>query len=110
MTTTMLQPVTIRLDAAYDLRAAGLPADEAAGLRRAYREAAAMICIDHADVTVLDADEHGIGCDAAWAEEFGMWQAAHDCCVREDGDWRVSLTAVERTRRNLAAWRVRSGM
>jgi hypothetical protein len=110
MTTTMLAPVTIRLDAAYDLRAAGLPTREAAGLRRAYAAAVEMICADHAESRVIDADEHGIGCDAEWAEEFGLWQAAHDCCVREDGEWGVSLTTVAKTRASLNAWRQKSGI
>jgi len=107
MTTTMLPPVTIRLDAAYDLRAAGLPATEATGLRRAYAEAVDLICADHAEAQVIGADEHGIGCDAEWGEEFGLWQAAHDCCVREGGEWGVNLTAVGRARSNLAIWRQR---
>ena len=110
MTTTMLAPVTIRLDAAHDLRAAGLPASEAAGLRRAYAAALEMICVDHAEAKVAGTDEAGVGCDAEWAEEFGLWQAAHDCCVREDGDWGVCLTTVAKTRSSLNAWRLKSGI
>ena len=103
--TTTLDDVTIRLDAAYDLRAAGLPAGEADDLTRAYREAAAAICDGTAEVRVQEVTGGAdIGCDAAWAEEFGLWQAAHDCCQRFDGRWIVNAAEVERTRRSLAAW------
>ena len=103
--TTTLESVTIKLDAAYDLRAVGLPAGEADDLARAYREAAAAICEGTVDVRVRDVTGgEDIGCDAAWAQEFGLWQAAHDCCRRVDGRWVVDAAAVERTRGRLAAW------
>ena len=107
--TMTLEDVTIRLDAAYDLRAAGLPADEADDLARAYREAAAAICDGVADVEVQGVTgSTDVGCDAAWAEEFGLWQATHDCCRRLDGRWTADATAVERTRKALASWMVRN--
>lgn len=103
--TTTLDDVTIRLDAAYDLRAAGLPGDEADALTRAYRQAAAAICDGTAEVRVREVTGGAdIGCDADWAQEFGLWQAAHDCCRRIDGQWTVDAAAVERTRRSLSAW------
>ena len=102
---TTLADVTIRLDAAYDLRAAGLPAGEADDLARCYREAAAAICDGNAEVRVQDVTGGAdIGCDAAWAAEFGLWQAAHDCCRRLDGRWIVDAGAIERMRRSLSAW------
>lgn len=103
--TTTLDNVTIRLDAAHDLRAAGLPAGEADALAKCYREAAAAICEGTADVRVQEViGGADIGCDAAWAKEFGLWQFAHDCCRRIDGLWTVDVAEVERTRRSLSAW------
>jgi hypothetical protein len=112
--TTILPDVTIRLDAANDLRAAGLPEDEAVSLTCVYRLAAEAICDGVAEVRVHrvrhDDPDRGGCCHQEWAEEYGLWQAAHDCCRREDDQWRLDTTAVERHRAGLRLWMVRNGI
>lgn len=109
MTTTILDDVTIRLDAEHDLMAAGLAASEADDLAAVYRQAAEAICEGLAAVRVARvAGGADIGCDAAWGNEYGLWQAAHDCCRREGGQWRLDAEAVARCRSGLRRWLSRS--
>ena len=103
----MARSVTIRVDAANDLLAADLPVGESDDFVGAYRKAAELICDGTADVAVLDVTGGGgggVGCDAEWAEEFGLWQAVHDCCKAAPSGWTVCQESVARTRRNLAVW------
>lgn len=100
-----LENVTITIDPANDMAAAGFPAAEAEDFARAYREAAAAICDGFAVVRVLEVADGGhIGCDAAWAADYGLWQAVHDCCRRREGRWAVAGVAVERVRAALESW------
>jgi len=109
--TTILPDVTIRLDAEVDLLAAGLPEAEADELAGVYREAAAAICEGVAEATVEDVTGGAdVGCDQEWAQEYGLWQAAHDCCRREDDQWRLDTAAVERHRSGLRRWMARRGI
>jgi hypothetical protein len=106
-----LPAVTIRLDAAYDLRAAGLPEIEADDLAAVYREAAAAICDGVAEVTVERVTGGAdVGCNQEWSQEYGLWQAAHDCCRRENDQWHLDAAAVERHRGGLRRWMARKGI
>jgi len=108
-----LPAVTIRLNAGLDLVAAGLPAAEADDLAAVYREAATAICEGVAEVNVervAGGEGDPIGCDQEWAEEYGLWQAAHDCCRRENDQWSLDTAAVERHRAGLRRWMVRTGI
>jgi hypothetical protein len=111
--TTILPDVTIRLNAELDLVAADLPEAEADDLAVVYREAATAICEGVAEVSVervAGGEGDTVGCDQEWAQEYGLWQAAHDCCDREGDQWSVSETAVERHRVGLRRWMVRRGI
>jgi len=116
--TTILPDVTIRLNAELDLVAGGFSADEAEDFARVYRKAAAAICEGVADVTVervAGGEGDPVGCGQGWAEEYGLWQAAHDCCRRRNGRrrngwWQLDATAVERHRVGLRRWMVRQGI
>jgi hypothetical protein len=106
-----LPAVTIRLDAEVDLLAAGLPEAEADDLAAVYREAAAAICEGVAEAAVEEVTGGDwVGCDQEWAQEYGLWQAAHDCCRRENDQWHLDTTAVERHRAGLRRWMVRRGI
>jgi len=107
MTTVRLTEVTIRLNAAEDLAAAGYDADMADQYARAYREAAEAICEDYADVRVVAAD-YDVGCDAAWAREYGLWQAAHDCLWLDSNEWCVHDHRLAEARRSLRVWMTRN--
>lgn len=117
MTTNTLPDVTIRLDAAYDLRAAGRPADEASvdSFVAAYRQAAADICDGYCSVRVIEVTGGAdIGCDAEWANEFGLWQAVHDCVLWTGNDprlprWTVSDRSIGRVRSGVALCQLRQG-
>jgi hypothetical protein len=111
--TTILPDATIRLNAELDLVAAGLSADEADDFAVVYRKAAAAICEGVAEATVervAGGEGDPVGCDQEWAEEYGLWQAAHDCCRREDDQWSLDTAAVERHRAGLRRWMVRTGI
>jgi hypothetical protein len=108
-----LPAVTIRLDAEQDLLSAGHSADEADALARVYRNAAADICGVVAEVTVERVTGGAdVGCDQQWAEDYGLWQAAHDCCWWDaDADeWQVDTAAVQRHRAGLRRWMAREGI
>jgi hypothetical protein len=112
----ILTSVTIRLDADADLRAACLPIGEADSLACIYSEAAQAICEGVAGVTVERVlGGEWVGCDQDWAQEYGLWQAAHDCCWREDvclhqHAWSLNAPAVERHRAGLRRWMVQRGI
>jgi|GEM_PF-6606751 len=111
--TTILPDVTILLNAELDLVAAGLSADEADDFAVVYRQAAAAICDGVAEATVervAGGEGDPVGCDQEWAEQYGLWQAAHDCCRREDDQWQLDTTAVQRHRAGLRLWMVRHGI
>jgi hypothetical protein len=111
--TTILPDVTIRLNAELDLVAADLPEAEADDLAVVYREAATAICEGVAEVSVervAGGEGDTVGCDQEWAQEYGLWQAAHDCCVGEGDQGRVRVTAAARHRVGLRRWMVRRGI
>lgn len=113
MRTYDLADVTIHLDARADLAADNLPLHEAEEFVVAFRAAAEAICAGHASVTVEEVScsrGASTGCSREWAEDFGLWQAVHDCVRHVDTDerWTVSAAAVSRVRRDLAIWRSRN--
>jgi len=113
MSATILPDVTIRLNAGYDLVAAGLSAEEADAYAAVYRQAAEAICDGLAEVTVervAGGEGDPIGCDPGWAKGHGLCQAAHDCCQLEGDQWTLNATAVERHRRSLRRWLMRAGL
>ena len=107
MATVRLPHVTIRLNAAEDLAAANLDTDTADQFSSAYRAAAEAICDGIAEVTVVAAD-YDAGCDADWAQECGLWQAAHDCVDLDGGEWYADEDRVTEVRRSLRTWMIRN--
>lgn len=107
MNATTLPHATIRLNAAEDLAAASLDTGTADQYARAYRAAAEAICEGIAEVTVEDV-AHDAGCDAAWAQEYGLWQAAHDCVDLDGDEWYADEDRVAEARRSLRVWMVRN--
>lgn len=107
MTATTLPHVTIRLNAAEDLAAASIDAGTADQYARAYRAAAEAICDGIAEVTVAEVT-HDAGCDAAWAQEYGLWQAAHDCVDLDGDEWYADEARVAEARRSLLVWMTRN--
>ena len=107
MTTVRLPNVTIRLNAVDDLAEANLDTATADQFTLAYRAAAEAICDGIAEVAVVAAD-YDAGCDAAWAQGFGLWQAAHDCVDLDGDEWYADEDRVAEARRNLRVWMVRN--
>ena len=116
MNPVMLNDVTVNLDAAHDLIHAGYGSLGTEGFVRAFRAAAEAICDGHAAVTVCEVSARygaSTGCtsggaDGGWAEDFGLWQAIHDCVDFVDGQWVVLPQAVDIAHSRLCVWRSRN--
>jgi hypothetical protein len=100
-----LDPVSVRiaLDARHDLAQTSTPTDkEVAAFRRAYLSAALQLA-DEAGIwlVVTETDDGYTGPASAAATSPGnvasdVWQAVHDCLIRDGDGWAVSIARVAR--------------